>query len=156
MSPRIVKYFYGLFEKQVRDHTDLIDRITKEKPTNLLLQEEYYTLDAMDTKCAGLLTHVSLMIAATVFLYADGAIVQHTVSKDFILIEIFLYVLVALSLLYCLDMMSLGHFKNDENISSAVAKMYVKRILIYRSALRLTVITTIAVLCTLLSKRFLS
>jgi hypothetical protein len=156
MISSIAKYFNDLFGKQVREHTDLIERITKEKPTNRLLQEEYYTLDAMDTKCAGLLTHVSMMIAATVFLYADGAIAQHTVSKDLLLLEISLYIIIALSLLYCLDLMALGHFKKDKEISSVVAEMYVKRLLIYRSALRLTVMTTIAVLATLAWKRFLS
>jgi hypothetical protein len=156
MSPSIVKYFNDLFRKKVRDHIDLVDRITKEKPTNPLIQEEYYTLDTMDTKCAGLLTHVSLMIAATIFLYADGAIVQHSVAKDFVLLEIFLYLLIALSLLYCLDMMALGHFTKDKDIASVVAEMFVKRLLIYRWALRLTAITTIAVLGTLASKRILS
>jgi hypothetical protein len=94
-------YFKNLFKKQVEVFNDLVDRIAIEKGTDPL-KEKYYTLDAIDAKCSGLLTHVSLMITATVFLYTDAK--QGSVTKDFLLCEITVYILIALSLLYCLNL----------------------------------------------------
>jgi len=151
---RVAKHFAIFFEGRVKAYNDLFNKLAEVKEDRRL-QEEYYTLDAIDSKCTALLTHVSMMIAATVFLYADG-VAQHTLAKDLLLLEISIYVFTALALLYCLDLMTLNDFKKDKDTMSIVTGILVKRLLIYRSALLLTVVTTIAVLATLALKRFLS
>jgi hypothetical protein len=162
MIARIAKHLIAIttkhvdlfFEKRETGYKNLINRLAEVKEDRRI-EEEYYTLDSIDSKCTALLTHVSMMIAATVFLYADG-VAQHTFAKDLLLLEISIYVFIALSLLYCLDLMALDDFEKDKDTMSVITRILVKRLFIYRWALLLTVVTTIAVLGTLALKRFLS
>jgi predicted secreted protein len=144
-------YFKNLFKKQVEVFNDLVDRIAIEKGTDPL-KEKYYTLDAIDAKCSGLLTHVSLMITATVFLYTDAK--HGSVTKDFLLCEITVYILIALSLLYCLNLIAPHSFRENQSVESAVSEACARRLLIHRFALSSTVITTIVVLATLAMTHF--
>ncbi len=67
---------------------------------NPLIEDFHRMYRLIDSKSSSLLTHVSLMIAACAFLYADSK----GIRQDFFMTEAFAYMLAALILLFCLGL----------------------------------------------------
>lgn len=110
---------------------------------------------AVDTKCASLLTHVSMMIAATVFLYADARLKFY---KSVFLVEIGLYVAIAILLLFCLTIFGekdIMKCTDNTQIANCLGQLSWRRSRFYTTALYLTIAVTTAVLMPLIFKPIL-
>jgi hypothetical protein len=120
--------------------------------------KEYFLHDMsiVDTKSSALLTHVSVMIAVVaIFLQTNPPRQWQTMLT----IELTLFSLVAVVLLWCVDIMGPPRRQIPSESSEEVTRIYRKEILkrraIYQLSLRTVRFLTLALIATVLLKGFL-
>lgn len=104
-----------------------------------------YDMDIIDSKSSALLTHVSLMIAVLIGLMIVGLGEEHYFIRLLLRVEIVIYIIIAMFLLRCVDIMG-PPFRKLKTISKVVNIEYHKEVLlrrtIYQSMLRIVFLLT--------------
>jgi hypothetical protein len=116
-------------------------------------------MDIINIKTGSLLTHVSLMTAA-LGLFASRFIAELNFStfEVLILIELVIYVLISMALLFCINITSPGSFylngmlQDGEYFSQRIVAIAARRRRLYNIGLRSTVGATVLFLLTLFLK----
>jgi hypothetical protein len=137
--------FENSIARRIQHHTTLGSALEND----VTIRDIHAFFMVVDTKCSSLLTHVSMMIAATVFLYADAGVVFY---KRVFLDEIGLYVAIAILLLFCLPIFTEKHIMtctDNTQIAHRLGEISWRRAIFYATALYLTIAVTVAVLITL-------
>jgi hypothetical protein len=102
----------------------------------------------IDTKAAGLLTHVSMMIAGLGI--CAPLLAQHWIEETVIVVEISVYLLIAVGCLRCLSVVrSLQSHKEGDEVKHRVQRELIIRHELYRVCNRLSIYFTILVFISL-------
>lgn len=109
----------------------------------------FYTLDVIDAKTQALLAHVSIMIAISALVYADGS--QAPFTRYAVLAEMVAYLLIALGCLRSITILSPTQVKHSDDLLELRLRLVLKRRTAYRTSLLATVTVTIAFLLTLVA-----
>ncbi|WP_374545112.1 hypothetical protein [Rhodoblastus sp.] len=108
----------------------------------------YLMMSGVDTKVSALLSHISLIIAALVFIYSSRSAAGSAGLKIMIMLEIVAYLILTVFCLRCIHMsVSLSSASAAENDALAI-ELY-KRRATYNWASNVTVFVTVATIVTL-------
>jgi hypothetical protein len=129
------RVFFAIFRRKLT--TEGFDKIHDVVIKSGKRQETvHYIMDAIDNKNTGLLTHISLMLAALFVLYATY--LQDRLAKTFIAAEICAYLIVAIMSLRCIRII----WPEAATMDAVLEADLFKRIAIYTKATELTIILT--------------
>ena len=141
--------FGRLLPKPTQNDLDAIEKSAQQDSTPERTKFIYEMMNALDSKTAALLTHISLIIAALAFYYNGRTL--NAVMKFVVFVEIVAYLLLTIFCLRAIQMTSRLSDPIDSELGHALSEELVKRRTVYNWASNATVFVTAILILTLIA-----
>jgi hypothetical protein len=134
---------FGWGETARREYFDRIRREQEEIPVSIMT-----SMQNVDAKATGLLTHVTMMIAALSLVAT--LLAKHPLEEGIIIVEIAVYLLLAIGCLRCLNLFNLRRSaKTEEELIAELRLEILLRRELYIHCVRGATVVTICILISL-------